>query len=404
MIDPNDKTIIHHLMGEDAFLEDAFSSEFYYISNPDGTIRWIFPCNLNKPMFLNFYSTPTIRSKILSYIFKLAFFFRQAGCIVSGKFKINVITGSRLSKILNKYEHTGFSIFTGTVGEDRKALLEIHDDKSTFVFIKIALSENSKKLVKNETTQLQFLNDIKFTRLVVPKVLGNYEDGIIELTNIKPASYQQNTKLTEQHVLALLELYSKSHTDVHTRWRELNALQRCKPKIKTMMGDYKIINLLDNDRVQRLSHNVLVLIEMLENEGGTLPLAIAHGDFTPWNMYTTDDAIYLFDWELSQNEMPMLFDLIHFVFQSETMINHSGYIKIQSELSDLLKTQHIKNLIINYKLDFNEHYIFYLAYNISHYLIKYVNQNSLHSQAFWLLDCWEDATNELLRNNGVVFH
>ena len=66
-------------------LDSLFKSEninhkkndtFYFIPNPDSTIRWIYPKSLKKPSFLSFYSTSSTRAKILASIFRLSFYFR----------------------------------------------------------------------------------------------------------------------------------------------------------------------------------------------------------------------------------------------------------------------------------------------------------------------------------------
>ena len=44
-----------------------------YITNPDGSPRWVFPAELNKPLFLKFYTVNTLRSKIFATFFESVF-------------------------------------------------------------------------------------------------------------------------------------------------------------------------------------------------------------------------------------------------------------------------------------------------------------------------------------------
>lgn len=52
----------------------------------------------------------------------------------------------------------------------------------------------------NEVTQLQYLHNFDFNSVVIPKILGTSNDGIIELSNIKPKKYSQNLKITNLHI------------------------------------------------------------------------------------------------------------------------------------------------------------------------------------------------------------
>lgn len=210
MISKNDQFIIDYLAGEHALEPSSSSIKFSYICNPDKTIRWLFPESLKSPMFLNFYSTSSWRSRVLKFIIKSAYFFRLSTLISSGTLKINIQQGSRLAHILSKYKYNGFSIFTGTIGVNRKAIVELHQDKEVQVFVKIALTEPAEILIKNEAKCLGYLKKFKFNRLVIPDLLCCNEQGVIGLSNIKPYIYIQSYNLMNLHIEALSELYTKS--------------------------------------------------------------------------------------------------------------------------------------------------------------------------------------------------
>lgn len=389
-------------MDEDVLVDNSLAVEYSYMSNPDGTIRWIYPKQLKKPSFLNFYSTASLRAKVLSAIIKLAFFTKQSHRVKSGDLNLDIAENSRLGKVLNEYAHTGFSIFTGTAGENRKAVIEIHDEKQIFVFVKIALTEAAKALVKNEAMCLEYLNTFEFNTMVVPKLLSNNEIDTIGLSNIKPKSFHQDSSLTNEHVHALSELYGTSNRQM--KWTDLTTLNESKHKIKNLLNDFEEVNDLGMNRVQDLANKILLLINMIEEKDDELSVAMSHGDFTPWNMYSSNNVLHLFDWELSQNNMPIMFDLFHFILQSETMINKSSYQKTKQKIIQVLRSTNIKSLIRTYSIDINKHYIFYLIYNISYYLSKYIYQKDLHIQATWLLEVWEDAIEDILLKKGRLFN
>jgi len=91
----------------------------------------------------------------------------------------------------------------------------------------------------------------------------------------------------------------------------------------------------------------------------------SHGDFTPWNMYITQDKLYLYDWEMSQKDMPLLLDICHYVFQKNILIKRSSFAEIDQEF-------------------------------------KAFQQGHLHEQAHWLMDTWLEAMDALPMQTGVV--
>ena len=397
----DDQILIQKLMGQDAFLNDESVERYAYMLNPDGTIRWIYPASLKEPTFLNFYSTSSFRAKVLSGIIKFAFFIKQSHRIQSGELKLTIADSSRLGKVLQTCNYTGFSIFTGTVGENRKAVIEIHNSEALFMFVKIALTESAQALIRNEAKSLQYLNSYEFKGLVIPELLRNNEQDTIGLSNIKPKNFQQDLHLSGIHVKALSELYNISSTQ--KRWSELDTLQECKDILHTLLEDYEEVNTLDKSKVQKLSDKIVQLTTILKNDDAELTVAIAHGDFTPWNMYSANHVLHLFDWELSQSEMPLLYDLFHFIFQSEVMIKRSNYTVIYDEITKLITMKRVEGLLREFKIDLNKSYIFYLVYTITYYLDKYIKQKHLHEQVFWLMNVWEDAVNDAISNKGVVF-
>jgi len=84
------------------------------------------------------------------------------------------------------------------------------------------------------------------------------------------------------------------------RWLQKIAIH---PRLKTTPFAIELL-----DKLQSLH-------DRLANENPLIPAGINHGDFTRWNCYQDAKKIYVYDWELSHNEMPLLHDLFHFVIQ-----------------------------------------------------------------------------------------
>ena len=194
-------------------LDSLFKSEninhkkndtFYFIPNPDSTIRWIYPKSLKKPSFLSFYSTSSTRAKILASIFRLSFYFR-----LNKKIELEVFKDSIIDRIIKQYKDFNYSIFTGTIGINRKAIIELNQNNSTKYFVKVALTEQSKDLINNEKTILNELNKYQYQSLTIPKIVESNEN-YITIDNIAPENQTQSSSLNEIHLNALDEIYSKT--------------------------------------------------------------------------------------------------------------------------------------------------------------------------------------------------
>lgn len=404
MISEADKDIIIDLMGKEAFNTSKSSVTFSYITNPDGSIRWLYPKSLKKPTFLSFYSTSSIRSKLLSYIIKSAFFVKQAHRISAGDISLNISQESKLGQVLDVYKSnsSGFSIFTGTVGQNRKAIIEMHDEKNIFAFVKIALTESAKRLVQNEAYVLRNLEQFSFHNVTVPKVLKLLSDDIIVLSNIHPKNSTQYASITPLHIQALNQLYT---TDLKQKSiKTLPLLEECQQWTDILLKDFELINTLSKEQIHIIVDKVSFIISMLRKKDLIMQLSIFHGDFTPWNMYESNEKLYLLDWELSQENIPLLFDIFHFIFQSEIMIKKTEYAGVLKALKALVNMQDIKSIKKRYDIDLNVNYMLYLIYNILYYLQKYIQQPTLHQQVFWQIEAWNNALDDIIEKDGKVIY
>ncbi|PCI87009.1 MAG: hypothetical protein COB24_07450 [Hyphomicrobiales bacterium] len=396
-LEQGDKKLLENLMSDgEAGLSDETSLSVSYICNPDGTIRWLFNSHHSKPYFLIFYCAATIKAKIFSFGIRVLYFVRLSNIVNSGEMKISIASESRVGKILNRNNCRDFSIFTGTVGENRKALIELHEDGQTFAIAKIPISGQSQKLVENEAAMLKLVANIDTPNLVVPQIRNIYKDASIELSNVKFPGVKQSFDLKDVHVNALLPLVENSIT---SDWLALEAMQQSKIRCQRLRENYEIINELDQKRIHKIIDNVAKLIDILEASDNPVVLGIAHGDFTPWNMYHKKNKLFLFDWELGSEATPVLFDYFHFIFQSEILMKQSAFTDIEASIRKMLKLKNVRNLIETKNINIQQQFMFYLISISSYYIEKYVNQAKLHSQSFDLIAVWETAINEVLSGN-----
>ena len=389
----NDKVVLDSLFKSEN-INHKKNDSFYFIPNPDSTIRWIYPKSLKKPSFLSFYSTSSTRAKILASIFRLSFYFR-----LNKKIELEVFKDSIIDRIIKQYKDFNYSIFTGTIGINRKAIIELNQNNSTKYFVKVALTEQSKDLINNEKTILNKLNKYPYQSLTIPKIIESDKD-YITIDNIAPKNQTQSSTLNEIHLNALDEIYSKT---IDTKSIQDSTYFEVIKENIAVLSNRSLNKNFNKNKIENLIKNMKTILESLNTEK-EISFAYGHNDFTPWNMFVENNHLYLFDWELAKNDIVLLYDFFHFIFQSQILISKSDYKSIYEVIVTLIKNNsRLKDIVQKYNIDINENYKLYLLYTVSYYLDKYNNQEKLHDQVFWLIDVSFDAFNDLVDKKGQTF-
>ena len=370
----------------------------FYFSNRDGSIRWVYPQSLKSPTFLNFFSQSTFRSKFVRLLVAIIFYRNVYLANLSKKRRlvIDVAEDSILSDIINRRPDHNFSIFLGTVGENRKLIIEINDNVSSLSFIKIGVSDASKCLIDNEHKTLKLLGGIETKSFSVPSIL-NYRSGILETSNINTYGAYQSNKLMPIHYEALKEFSCISRSD--RNYDDLILEFGIEEAIKNLeklcrLGDHN--NSID---LEQLIPKIKGIAELLRGDY-FFSCSISHGDFTPWNIYVKPDGLGIIDWELSVDQVPLFFDFFHFLFQSEILLSKASYCSVKEEIYAALDCAGAKTIHGLFNVDINRHFIFYLLFNVTRYLGLYAKQETPHDQIYWMVSVWENAMDDVVSTNG----
>ncbi len=359
--------------------------KFYYINNPDKSIRWIFPASNNRPVFLDLYNNDGWKAKCYRTLMKTSYYLGCDSMFTSGSFFIE----NPVPLFMQYFENTSadaYAIFTGTAGKNRKAIISLHQDKKCTTFIKIPLTQNAQELVQNEQKQLELLETIQLNKMVTPKGKGKRDYLLLE--NIKPPTSIPATQFNDRHLLALDECYEK--TLVQSTPTQINSWQQITNGLAFLHSNPSIQNELSKDKIKIISEHLNSIFEQVSSTA-LFPVGLAHGDFTPWNMYETKEKINVYDWEMSSTDMPLLFDAFHYIFQSNILIHRQSFDHIKKEIKQLYHKPILQNMLEKYSINWKQHYAFYLLYIVSYYLPLYLRQKELHTQAHWLIDCWIKA-------------
>ena len=359
------------------------TQQFDFINNTDGTIRWIYNQQYERPIFLNLYNNSDWKGELFRTIFKTGFKLGLKNWLKSGSLWI---TAKAL--FLNANNKGQYAIFTGTVGENRKAVISFEQGQKATKFLKMPLTQSAKKLVNNEWDYLQQLQKLKLRKMVSPKP-KKIGDNLM-VTNVRPEINIGNKDLKGLHLSALYELYE--HTLAPSLLKDSAVWVNIQQDLASLKNT-KIVNDLPKEKVNRIYHLLRQLSNQLDSND-FIPTAIAHGDLTPWNSYLTDKAIHVYDWELAER-LPLFYDAFHYIFQSSILVKRLPFTAIERQIKVFAKIPIVEKMIEEFEVNYEQAYQFYLLRNITYYLRRYVSQSNLHVQAHWLIDNWLEALEEV---------
>jgi thymidylate kinase len=358
--------------------------EFLIVKNVDGTPRWIFPASATKPLFLKFYTINSLRSKcialLIQWIFKLKI---QRFCFEKSVHYITSISDGN-PPLVNLYQ-ANWAVFTGTVGPNNKLIVYKETEEGNS-FIKVASSSQSQALIENEVFTLNRIFSLRPNNFIIPDILNENENSV-ELDDISENATRENA-LTPAHLNALNEIYEK--TGISMNLTDLNDFIHL---------DFKLMKLKEaNDpRIPNgLMRKLILLLTSLEHT--ELEVALCHGDFTPWNIYKKNDVLAIYDWELSQPLMPVGFDAFHFIIQKGILVDRKPWREIRKEI-DATLTQEVFSPWFKHSKGVIDHYLkLYLVINTVNYLKIYAEQKEWHTQVEWLLNTWNEAISDVLKD------
>lgn len=369
--------------------------KFIYINNPDGTMRWIIPSTCRDAQHLALYNADTLKAKLYKTASIVLFSAGKGSWLQSGSFMVDAYTAAVAEKKYGIQNDEQYALFTGTRGNTRKVVLAVGENKTTH-FIKIAISEKSKQLINNEADMLKELTKYDFTTLSMPRVADPRINGSARLTNIKPAATIPAQRINDLHIRTLTELYATNHEK--KEMGSCAAWAAISNNMEWMQREHVLNNGLDELKTRRIIHLLRKLYNTLPTEA-VIPVSVSHGDFTPWNMYCDTHRLYVYDWELSSNGIPMLFDMFHFIMQSQALIHHQSYPTIRALINHTVRQSNVQRLINKYDIDPELHYKLYLMFTVSYYLRLYMSETELLTQSHWMVDTWMDALEEV--NSGA---
>jgi thymidylate kinase len=351
----------------------ASSETLLYISNPDGTPRWIWPSRLSSPLFLRFYHVSNLRSGLFAALIRLVFWLGLQKRVFKS-LKVSIQSEPVPYKSFSP-ENDKWALFTGTLGPNQKGIIVI-ESETRHRFIKIALGKHSAEGIENEAWALKMLGEETLTSFTVPQLLIHGMETV-QMTGLPQG--KRAPKLTFYHQQVLLELNE----------------MKCEtaPLCKLAVWNEALSNLdqLAKSNDTRLPKRLIRKLQRLSNQidpNKRIHAHFSHGDFTPWNTTVLNYGLGIFDWELSRAHRPKGFDAFHFIIQNGILVGHKPWSEIRKDLENQTR-------FLVHESEFEQYLALYLLMNISWYLTVYSRQENWHLQINWLLEAWLMAVSDL---------
>ncbi len=217
--------------------------------------------------------------------------------------------------------------FTGTAGPHRKTVIQFTGTQGRVLgYAKLSRDPTVREYIGKEATVLNAVRALGLRTCKLPTVIAHYSDtqkGIL-VTSAEPASSQSSRRvLTKQHRAFLAELSQSTQ-----RAGAQGLLARLESHLPRFDQPWR----------RRFEH----VIDVVSPYAETMPVCIAHGDFTPWNTRVLPKQLYVFDWEYAEPHYPVGFDHLHFLLSANA--GSARPIRLRRAVTEISKSYFDANL------------------------------------------------------------
>ena len=202
----------------------------------------------------------------------------------------------------------------GTPGPHQKITAQVVDNKGDiYCYVKIAAKESLGHLLETEKTALELIAEQFANKsFQFPKVLAweGFDLQQMVFLTAAPHDKRASLKLNNADILFITDLHQHAGRPLIMADYLQNVadeLNRCE---------------VDGSIVSELSEMVSLISAFLP--GNQFETCYSHGDYAPWNTFSdSEQGTFIFDWEYFSASRPLFYDLFHYVFMTERLINHA---------------------------------------------------------------------------------
>jgi hypothetical protein len=360
------------------------------VNNHDGSPRWIYPTTLRRPRFLAFYNFNHRKASLYKFFVKTAFFLRMPALVRNGRMTIHHRAPVQVETLIAVADRD-YAIFTGTAGPNRKVVVAEGGGREPRSFLKIAIGDRSAASIENEYQSLCLLRHIPMKGVIVPKVSlvtpkeSKTPAKAIRLSNIKPVGVRKDGNFGHAHWQFLHNLFDASFERKFYGQTEIAA--ETNERLRRLASHRR---LGERGRAQELFDKLVALEARFQATNPMIGVSMSHGDFTPRNVYSSGDSLFVYDWELCRQGMPVLFDFFHYVIQGKVFEVNASARELQEEMDKLLDSPIPAWFLLEEGLDPALYLRLYLLHNAAYCLEIYFSQEVLQENGYRLFSVWSE--------------
>ncbi len=213
--------------------------------------------------------------------------------------------------LLIKKNIEDFVIYAGSDSPRRKITLLAIVKSAPDVVVKIADTLQGKQAIIQETSALEAIH-LTNLAMHVPKLIARdteWKGYLIQVQScISSNSVKQIRKLTEKHYSFL---------------SKLSAIGFSKKKIEDTSQYQLLSETVASADSSTFSNSLNIILSIFQNDTFKQKNTFCHrthGDFAPWNITITKNKFSIVDWEDSEAEGIILWDIFHFIYRTASLV------------------------------------------------------------------------------------
>lgn len=283
-------------------------------SNADGK-TWVIP-QKNMRTAMHLYQPSSAKGKILKILFPYLYWLFPIQKLMHTQ-QLNCLLRSDIYELLCHafgVKELEFSIFGGTPCVHQKITIQLSLGNHILGYCKISDNSEILSLFQGESHSLKTLRDRGITNIPQCLFCGVLQDGI--------GIFVQSTIKTNQSqvIHRWTELHEQFLTSLHENTKQ-NLLFEDSDYYQTLISLKQHINWLPRNVMSDVVESAIerVLKEYNKNK---VEFSAYHADFTPWNMFSESDQLFVFDFEYARLTYPPKLDRYHFFTQTAYFERH----------------------------------------------------------------------------------
>jgi hypothetical protein len=260
----------------------------------------------------------TLKVRLTTKVFSLCLASGLGGPAYLGRVRVRVPRGAEsiethLRDVLSRNLQVSMSV--GPPRANRKPVLQLLTSSGEpTAFAKIGTNPLTCDLVRTEHAALTSLGQSSLRRITTPRVLHYGEWNGLRIVVLSPLPvWRPRRPLDAAELAAAMNEVAQVNGLQARPLRDSGYLRRLHDRITAL------------EQAPERAALLQALDLLTRRHGGTvLRFGAWHGDWSPWNMASTDPDLLVWDWERFATDVPLGFDALHYRLQSQVGPGHAA--------------------------------------------------------------------------------